>query len=122
MKPGLSRLRRTRLTVGLVLVVGLAHPVPVHNHVPGDIAIHVELTSGCAGHTGAQHLHASRTVPAPLCPACAVGLASAFTAESGPVLAGLEGADWVVAAPVDAHGVHPDLRVAARGPPSFSFS
>ncbi|MBI4916297.1 MAG: hypothetical protein HY825_10655 [Acidobacteria bacterium] len=122
MKSRLSNVHRIRLVVGLLLALGLAQPAPVHTHAAGDIAIHVELTNGCAGHTGAQHLHESHAVPAPLCPACAVGLASAFTPETGPVLAGLEGTDWAVVAPADAHGVCPDLRVAARGPPSFSFS
>jgi hypothetical protein len=122
MKPGLNPLRRARFGVGLVLAVGLSAPVPVHNHAPGKSPSHVELTGGCAGRTGAQHLHESHAVPAPRCLACAVGLAGVFAPETGPVLAGLDGAGRAVAVPAESHGIFLDLRVAARGPPTFSLS
>lgn len=122
MKSRLSNVRRTRLVVGLLLVLGLAQPAPVHTHAAGVDAGHVELTGGWAGRTGVPHLHASHAVPAPPCLACAIGLTTAFTPESGPVLAGLEGSDWAVAVPANAHGGCPDLGVAARGPPSCSLS
>lgn len=122
MKSRLSNVRRTRLVVGLLLALGLAQPAPVHTHAAGVDAGHVELTDGWAGLTGAPHLHASHAVPAPPCLACAIGLATAFTPETGPALAGLEGRDWVDPVPASAHGGCPDLAVAARGPPSFSLS
>jgi len=114
--------RRIRLVVGLLLALGLAQPTPVHTHAAGERPSHVELTDGWAGPTGAPHLHASHAVPASPCLACAIGLATAFTPETGPVLAGLAGADLAVAVPANAHGVCLDLTVTARGPPSFSLS
>lgn len=122
MKSRLSNVRRIRLVVGLLLALGLAQPAPVHTHAAGVDAGHVELTDGWAGRTGAPQLHASHAVPAPLCLACAIGLATATTPEPGPALAGLEGSDRADAVPASAHGDSPDLGVAARGPPGFSLS
>jgi hypothetical protein len=122
MKSRLSNPRRIRLVVGLLLAAGLAQPAPVHTHAAGERAGHVELTDGWAGRTGAPHLHASHAVPAPPCLACAIGLATAITPETGPALTGLEGSDWADAVPASAHGFCLTLTVAARGPPSFSLS
>jgi hypothetical protein len=61
------------------LVVALLAPPPTHNHGAQRASLVSYLAHRCTACSHAPHLHPARTLPAPLCPACAAGPAAAGT-------------------------------------------